>query len=237
MIDNSLKHELEAEVQADIKRKRLAVITCILVSVIGITSVAAWAQSQPNNQKQSDVSARANQPTSQPKSQPVADTTNKPNESTLDKAGASATINQTQSAKSQTYTPSPQVIDKVAFTASGQAIVSNYDQIVGLVTFSSSMSDDEKSNRIKQAVTLDQQYFGKTTDLRGQLVIANVSSGLYVDATELAESGVSKISVGLTYMNYWADNRSRTSDLQSGLGNVAQGANILLGFSSKLGQL
>lgn len=112
-----------------------------------------------------------------------------------------------------------------------------YSQIVELLTFTSSMTDSEKVSRIHQAQELDKHSFNQATALRGNLVSAGVSSGPFMDATELAENGVSKISVGLTFMDYWVNDRTRSSDLQIGLGSVGEGSQILLEFSNSLNRL
>lgn len=142
--------------------------------------------------------------------------------------------NQAQSNNQQTSTPQPQGIDKTAFIADGEKLMDDYGQIVELVTFPVSISDEEKADRIKQALALDEQHFNQVTRLRSNLVTAEVTNGPYMEATELAEDGIAKISVGLTFMNYWADDHSRTSDLQSGANNIAEGADTLSQFSQEL---
>jgi hypothetical protein len=113
-------------------------------------------------------------------------------------------------------------------------MLSNYGDIVNTVDFNSTDTVATKISRIKQAVALDKQYFSQVTRLRGQLVSADISSGKYLDLTNAAESAVSKISVGLTFMNYWATDQSRSSDLSDGTDMVTQGAALLLQYSNSL---
>lgn len=235
MIDNSFKRELDAELMANAKRRFITIVVCTVVIAIGAMGVYVWIAHQTKDAK--ITYTEDNQPNSAIRSQdgPKGATEfSSPSPSQID---ATALKGQSSAAEPQTYTSTTPSVNKAAFVSSGQTIIANYNQIVGLVTFSPSMSDGDKISRIEQAVALDRQYFSKTTDLRGQLVLAGVSSGPYMNATELAESGVSKISVGLTFMDYWANNSSRTNDLQSGLSGVAQGSSILLDFSNELGRL
>ena len=137
--------------------------------------------------------------------------------------------------------PTPQssqpAVDRADFFSSGRQIVGKYDQIVGLVTFTASMTDDSKASRIQQAIALDRQYFSRVSDLRGKLVWAGVDSGPYMEAVEAVESGASKISVGLTFMQYWVDDRARASDLEVGLAGVGQGSHMLTQASRQLNSL
>ena len=99
------------------------------------------------------------------------------------------------------------------------------------------MTDDSKASRIQQAIALDRQYFSRVSDLRGKLVWAGVDSGPYMEAVEAVESGASKISVGLTFMQYWVDDRARASDLEVGLAGVGQGSHMLTQASRQLNSL
>lgn len=237
MSSDFLKREIEAEARATTKNKVITIATVATILVSGVFGFGYWY---------SHVNPSAQQPTSsvdRPKvEEKSGDTASKPTDtSTPNTPPQSSATSSQQSPAQQISTPSyqysPTTISKSAFTASSNQLVASYSQIVALVTFAPSDSDDAKADRIRQAVSLDRQAFSSTTSLRSQLVSAELSSGPYVDATSLAESGVSKISVGLTFMNYWANDRSRASDLQSGLGSVTEGSNILLTFSQKLNAL
>lgn len=235
MTDNSFKREFEAEAKASSKRRRNTLIVSAVVVLAGCVGTVAWAQSRPNEPAKTEARSVTYESFDEAENQPKDEPERQTQQATSNAASAPQS-NQAQTTP-HTYAPAPQSINKAAFISDGKAVLSAYNQIVGLVTFSSSMSDDEKASRIKQAVSLDKQSTGKVTNLRGHLVWANISSGPYMNATELAESGISKLSVGLTFMNFWADNRSRTSDLQGGLGEVTQGSNILIQFSQKLNAL
>lgn len=235
MIDKSFKRELDAELRASAKRKVITLVVCAVVITIGIVGVCVWIAHQAKDSK--ITYTKDSQPNSEIRNQETPGDTTEDSGSSPSQINVTAPKTQASTTEPQPYSPTAPSVNKATFISSGKTIIANYNQIVGLVTFDPSMSDSDKVASIKQAVALDRQYFSKTTDLRGQLVLANVSSGPYMEATELAESGVSKISVGLTFMNYWADNPSRTNDLQSGLGGVAQGSSILLDFSNALGRL
>ncbi len=230
-MDLSLKEELEAEtIYERSSRKRLIVFTAILIGLVGAVGSALFLSSADQQIKTQEMSNEPNQP----QSREDASESIKDNVETQAVNPSPTPSVPPPSSAPQSYSPQPQSINKATYLADASKVLANYNEIVGLVTFSSSMSDSEKVSRIKQAATLDRQYFGKTTNLRGQLVMANVSNGPYMEATKLAESGVSKISVGLTFMGYWADNQSRTSDLQTGLGGVSEGSEMLLQLSQKL---
>lgn len=237
-MNNSFKQELEAEINAATKSKfRSRLMTVGLLAVLGILGVSWVASAQShsvNDMPGEDVSYVENKDAQEPLKEPKPEAKDEPASAQMAPTPGG---DSTTPAVSTTPPASNNAVDHSAFIADGRKTIANYNQIVGLVTFTSSMSDEQKAGRIKQAVALDKQYFSQVPDLRGHLVWANVSSGPYMDATKLAEDGVSKISVGLNSMNYWADNRSRTTDLQIGLGYVGQGSNILLQFSQKLNAL
>lgn len=232
-MDTSLKQEIEAESKAATRHKIILRVLLGLVAFIILSGLILFEVATEASHKEittapvaSDDSTEANTNTK------PADISSSPNTTP-----SSSSITASPTSAPQSYTPIPTSLNRSAFIAQGRQIATNYGQIVNLVTFNSSLPDSEKASRIKQAKALDGQYFKQVTNLRGQLVGAGISSGPYMDATQLAENGVSAISVGLTFMNYWADNPSRTSDLNGGLGNVSQGSSALLQFSQKLSAL
>lgn len=235
MSDNSFRQELEAEIHSTTKDEfRARLIKVGLILVVCVLGVVWGIQSLPRGDQQGVASS-----TNEDVQQPPESLTRDVDAQAVDTPPptSSVSVPQPSAPIPSTAPPSSNGIDRNAFIADGQKTMANYNQIVGLTTLDPSMSDSEKANRIKQAATLDRQYFSQVTNLRGYLVWANVSSGKYTEATELAESGVSKISVGLTFMSYWANDHSRTNDLQGGLGDITQGSNILLQFSQKLNAL
>jgi len=239
--ETSDSYSLKAEVEADSKaaaKKRLAARIILSAFLLFVVSASAFAWTHSHGPDAAEVST----PEVQGASTETAATSPTPSQTQAPSpaptaATASPSPAQAQQTIPSKYSPAPIAISKSAFIADGNKVMANYSHIVELINFDASTSDAEKTARIKNAVALDSPSFSQVTSLRGQLVSANVTSGPYMDATELAESGVSKISVGLIFMNYWADNHSRTSDLQSGAGGAAEGASILLKFSQKLNSL
>lgn len=238
MSSDFLKREIEAEARVAIKSKIITVVTITFLVIIGSVGIAYWYSHRASTSNQpmtTNIGSQTDEKTDVVNSKPA--NTDVPNVQKAQNSTTSSQQSQPQQTASSSYQYSPTAINKGAFIASGNQIMASYSQIVALVTFAPSDSDDAKADRIRQAVSLDRQAFSSVTSLRSQLVSAELSSGPYVDATNLAESGVSKISVGLTFMNYWANDRSRASDLQSGLGGITEGSNILLTFSQKLNAL
>ncbi|MGB4800308.1 MAG: hypothetical protein WBP03_02215 [Candidatus Saccharimonadales bacterium] len=238
MSSDFLKREIEAEAKEATKNKAITIVTVATIIVLGVFGFGYWYSHRANPSVQRPAlsvdQSKAKEKTNDIASKPTdTSTPNTPSQSNA--TGSQQSPAQQTSTSSYQY--SPTTISKSAFIASSNQVMASYSQIVALVTFAPSDSDDAKADRIKQAVSLDRQAFSSATSLHSQLVSAELSSGPYVDATNLAESGVSKISVGLTFMNYWANDRSRASDLQSGLGGVNEGSNILLTFSQKLNAL
>lgn len=242
-MDHSLRDEFEAEVRSAHKSKRIILISVSIASLLLIiicsTVVYAWNQKQAEMSKLTDTNVNNNKTpslpdntTEEPSSKSGVDTQIKPTVSTSPIPTA-----QSKSTTQTHYTPTPTPISREAFIADGNKTIANYNQIVGLVSFSGTVTNAEKTSRIRSAVALDKQYFNQVINLRSRLVNAEVSSGIYMDATLLAEHGVSAISVGLTFMEYWANNNSRISDLNSGLGGVGEGSNYLLQLSQKLDSL
>lgn len=239
MSSDFLKREIEAEAKAATKNKAITIAIIATILVSGVFGLGYWYSHRANPSTQQPASSvdrpKAEEINSGTASKPTDTST--PNAQPAQVSASSGQQNAAQQTSSPSYQYSPTTISKSAFIASSNQIMASYSQIVALVTFAPSDSDDAKADRIRQAVSLDRQAFSSATSLRSQLVSAELSSGPYVDATNLAESGVSKISVGLTFMNYWANDRSRTSDLQSGLGGITEGSNVLLTFSQELNAL
>lgn len=230
----SIKDELNAEIATDHRHRRHIIIALLLIFVcitlLGLYTTYYLYNSHKDietNQTIDETPAIENEIDNKPSSEitntqiPSADNTQ---------------TTQVQPDSQQPYIAPVISIDRDDFISDSNKTMDNYSQIVDLLNFGS-ISDSEKTNRIKQAIALDRQYFSQVTDLRANLVWANVSDGPYMEAVELEESGVSKISVGLTFMNYWADNHSRVDDYNIGLGDVGVGAKILLEFSDKLNSL
>lgn len=234
-----LKRELSAQAKKDKKFKYVKIGLSLFIFIIVLSGLSFLPESS-NRQENEKAENRTVQQHVEDESDSTGENeTHEPNSQQEEsivpsESQAEPQDNHTQSNNQQTYTPQSQDIDKTAFIADGEKLMGNYGQIVELVTFPSSISDEEKADRIKQALELDEQHFNQVTRLRSNLVTAEVTSGPYMEATELAEDGIAKISVGLTFMNYWADDHSRTSDLQSGANNIAEGADTLSQFSQKL---
>lgn len=239
MSSDFLKREIEAEAKTATKNKTITIATVATILVLGVFGFGYWYSHSANSSVQRPAlsvdQSKAEEKTNGIASKPTD--TGAPNTQPSQSNATSSQQSPAQQTSTPSYQYSPTTISKSAFIASSNQVMASYSQIVALVTFASSDSDDAKADRIRQAVSLDRQAFSSVTSLRSQLVSAELSSGPYVDATNLAESGVSKISVGLTFMNYWANDRSRASDLQSGLGGITEGSNILLTFSQKLNAL
>lgn len=243
-MDHSLKDEFEAEVRSAHKSKRIIRISVsiagLLLIIIFSTIVYAWNQQQVKMSKMTDTSEKTDKAPLLPDNNSTKESVSKDSVDSQTKPTTSNTPTpkaQSESTSQTPYTPTPAPISREAFIADGNITIANYNQIVGLVTFSGTVTSAEKTSRIRSAIALDKQYFNQVIDLRSRLVNAEVSSGIYMDATLLAEHGVSAISVGLTFMGYWADNNSRASDLNSGLGGVGEGSNYLLQLSQKLDSL
>jgi hypothetical protein len=234
-----LKREIEAEAKAVTRSRAITIAVATPVLVLSLLGFGYWYSHRERTPNQSTatsigyprVEEKANVTSNEPTSTSV------PNTQKAQSGTTSSQQKPPQQTPSPSYQYTPTVISKSAFIASGNQMMASYSEIVGLVTFAPSDSDDAKADHIRQAVALDRQAIRNTTALRGQLVSAEISSGPYMDITSLAESGAAAISVGLNSMNYWANDRSRTSDLQSGLGGVTEGSNILLTFSQKLNAL
>jgi hypothetical protein len=102
-----------------------------------------------------------------------------------------------------------------------------------LVIFGPSTSQEQKVAGIKQAYALDKQYFNEVTNLRMLINSANSVPSKYTNLVNLAENGVSAVSVGVGELYGWATGSS-TSSVDSGNGMVSQGATSLLQFSQQL---
>lgn len=213
--------------QPSTKRKlvifTMGLIVLILI-MIGSSAVYALVFYRPDSSR--ETTTVSDNLASEPEDN-KPQTTHKSSDTTAD---SQPTISSTVSG-STTYKTS---FDKNKYISAGYITVANYNKIVELVTFTPSMSEDDKADRIKQAVSLDRQYFSQVTDLRECLVLADISSGPYVDATALAESSVSKISNGVTFLSYWADSRSRTSSFVTGAEAVQEGKDSLDVFAQRL---
>lgn len=229
--DTSFLDELNAVNQKRKLRLRyggVALAVLLVLAVFGLHSISVKqvASNQKLKETTSNGAADINQSDPQSLATPTPNTT------------PAATSASTQAKQGQPITVSPPqpngVVDKTAFIANSNQMLGNYGDIVSTVNFSSTDTVATKISRIKQAVALDKQYFSQVTRLRGQLVSAGVSSGKYLDLTNTAESAVSKVSVGLTFMNYWATDQSRSSDFSSGTDMVTQGATLLLQYSDSL---
>ncbi len=239
MSSDFLKREIEAEAKAMTRSKAITIAVTTPVLVLSLLGFGYWYSHReltPNQSTATSISyPRVEEQVNVTSNEPTS--TSVPNTQKAQSDTTSSQQKPSQQTPSPSYQYSPATISKGAFVASGNQIMASYSQIVELVTFAPSDSDDAKADRIRQAVSLDRQAFSNATSLRSQLVSAELSNGPYMDAANLAESGVSKISVGLTFMNYWANDRGRTNDLQSGLGGVNEGSKILLTFSQKLNAL
>lgn len=232
----SLKDEVEADSKAAAKKSLITRITLSSFLLVTVSASAfAWTHSHNSDAAEESAPEVQGAYTETATTSPTPSQTQTP--SSTPTAATASPPAQVQQAIPFKYSPAPIAINKSTFIADGNKVMANYSHIIELINFDASTSDAEKTARIKNAVALDSPSFSQVTSLRGQLVSANITDGPYMDATELAESGVSKISVGLIFMNYWADNHSRTSDLQSGVGGAAEGASILLKFSQKLNSL
>lgn len=237
-LNTSLKDEIENEIKSSDSSKRNLVIAGAVALVIAGSTGIVWARTNPSSQQEHSTESQLSetsggQDEQQPDQSPVENIDENKNSPSTTAPAAEPT----QANATKPYTPPAQSLDRNKFISDGTKIMQNYNQIVGLLTFTSSMTDSEKVSRIQQAQNLDKQYFNQATNIRGNLVRAEISSGPFMDAVELAENGVSKISVGLVFMGYWASDRSRSTDLEIGLGSVGEGSQILLEFSSSLNGL
>ena len=239
MMNNFLKDELEAEIKMASKHKHVVfavIVSSLFILIVGGTTAFAWVQGQANHRKNTEMPTVINDlPIPVESKTDNAPTTKSPEVQTSVTSNTTQTT-QPQSTSQQSYTPPTVSIDRDKFLSDGNKVMAHYSQIVDLLNFGS-ISDSEKTNRIKQAVALDRQYFSQVTDLRANLVWANISDGPYMEAVELAESGVSKISVGLGSLGEWADDHSTLYNYSTGMGMITQGTNILLDFSNRLGSL
>ncbi len=229
----SLKHEIEAEISLSDRNRRIALVAGISLSLVILITVVMWFNSRPDKIAGADntgTSSGVNSIQLQSGSTPV---------NTAPEGSESPTGPVTPTAKAKTpaaYVPSSASvpIDKSSFIAGGRQLIADYNQIVGLLTFSGSMTDAEKASRIKQAMALDKQYHTRVFNLRAMASQAGVSSGAYMQTIERAEDAIASIRTGLTFMGYWANDRSKADDLQVGLGSVGRGSKGLLELSSAL---
>lgn len=239
MMNNFLKDELEAEIKMASKHKHVVfavIVSSLFILIVGGTTAFAWSQSQANHRKNTELPSVTNDLPIPVESQMDNVSTAEPPEAQTSTINSTMQTTQSQSTSQQGYTPPLVIIDRDKFLSDGNKTMVNYSQIVDLLNFGS-ISDSEKTNRIKQAVALDRRYFSQVTDLRENLVWANISDGPYMEAVELEESGVSKISVGLGGLDEWADDHSTPYSYNTGMGMITQGARILLDFSNKLNTL
>ena len=238
MFSDVLKRELEAENRAAARSRRIGILVGMVFLFVFACGAFLVVQNRSTNAKRDNVlnvSQNSKQPT---KNASNTATTVKPN----NPSPTSQTVTSHQPVKSQSVSvvplPKPSgVVDRAAFIADANKTLTTYGQVISLVNFSSADTDAVKAGRITQAVALDQQNFSQVTSLRSLLASAGVTSGKYMDLTELAESSVAKVSTGLTFMNYWVSDHSQTSDLNIGTGNVAQGAGLLLQLPNQLSAL
>lgn len=233
MSDDFLKRELEAEAKASSKRKRITLLSVTLLMITGVFILGTW-QTAPASDDTIELQTTDNSPSGN------GDNTANPDQAAQDSTPSTSSLetprtSQPQQSTLHTYSPAPIPVNKAAFVADASTMLANYGHIVNLVTFTPGMSDAEKTNRIKQAYSLSGS--SNQVTLRTHLVSAEISSGPYVEATELAERGIAAICVGLIFMDYWADDHSRTSNLQTGLGGVTEGVQALLGLPDKLNRL
>ncbi len=240
MSDNFLKEAFEAEAYHEAARNKRLLIIVPIASIIAVTAAILILRQQPAPDSE-ELSANSSPEVSvtKEKSEKPKDEEND-NVDGIETQKSSSSISapeQSQSTGSQQYVPPARSLNRASFITDGNKTLSNYSTIVELMTFPDSTPENEKLNRARKAISLDRQYFSQVSDLRGHLVWANVSSGPYMEATVSAEKGAAKISAGLTLVDYWVNNQSRASDLQSGLGMIGEGSRILLDFSSKLSVL
>lgn len=235
MNPSSLKDELEAEIKQSEsgRRKKVVLVLCCLPLLLCL-GLALLASLPPSGQR-----AAADSPG-------VIEPSREVEASTKTSATASPEASQTAStplAKAEGNSlSSPELsatgaIDTAAFKALGHRIGGYYGNIVELVTFPAGMNDNEKVSRIKQSYALDKQYFREVIGLRAMVNSANNVPPEYMSVVELAESGVSAISVGVDGLNRWADNPNGTASLEGNLGMVERGARGLRVLAEKLDQL
>lgn len=130
--------------------------------------------------------------------------------------------------------PSPRSFDRVAFMADAHTILESYGDIVGKVTFGPSMPDTVKAERIYEAQHLDRRAFRQIHDLRGHLFHTEGDIAIYQEVEDRIQHGIIRISNGLVFMGYWADDQSKMSNLHIGTSAVGEGAQALLEAGEKL---
>lgn len=236
----SLKDELDLEIKTSARHKYLTVAilsVCLLLTLTLVPIVyASYQLEKKQSSRDSIVTDNKNKGTDELTNDNVNEVEDIP-ASTSPSENSSQIVFPAQTTKPQKYEPSIVPLNKENFVADGNVVLDNYSHIVNLVSFSGNVSNIAKGESIKEATTVDNKSFSQVTDLRGHLVLAEINSGPYMDAVELAESGVSKISVGLVFMGYWVKDNSRTDDLNIGLASVGEGSKILLIFAQKLESL
>lgn len=227
MSSDFLKQAIEAENQGYIRRKAVLIATSLVLLTAGSgAAIFLWSQSH------SEAPQRPITSSGDGSAIPLMQTTTQAPEASSPVGTANptqSTAKPSQKPTNQTYVPLPKpsgVVDHNAFVADMQQVITTYRHIVSLVAFSPNDSDDFKANRIRQALALERQSF-PAINPRTHLTRAGVDSGKYVELTELSESARAKIAVGLGSMEDWADDRSKTSYYNSGIGMVNQGVQIL----------
>jgi hypothetical protein len=232
--DDFLKREIETASRTATKR-RLVVLVCALTlmaccALLTFFVTRSDAKSPDQIALTAGDSVQATDENKQSSAGPKPESVNSPQTP----ANAAPTL------QSGTAVPLPGpsgVVDHNAFVMDAQRTLVTHGNIVGLVNFGPSLSDDTKADRIKQAVDLDKGAFNQVPDIRAHLVWAGVTDGKYMDITKLIESGVSKISIGLLSLEDWADDHSDTLNLSDGSNTVSEGAALLLQASQLLGAL
>lgn len=237
--NTSLKDELEAETKAAYRHKVKAIIIGLIVLTIGtISTVGAVAHTRPSSNPTSRSSDIAQITTDINKDATPASTSSNAIAAPQTGAPKSTGISSSsQTSTAQSVPASPQAIDRTTFIASANKVIADYNQIVGLVSFNQSTPDNTKSAAIDNAHALDLQYFSQVTSLRAQINDTSITSGPYLQATQMAEDGASKISLGIDTVEYWVNDHSRRNELTSGAGEITQGADVLVGLSQQLNNL
>jgi hypothetical protein len=220
MSSDFLKQAIEAESQGDARRKAVLVASglVLLIAVSG-AAISLWSQSH------SEAPERPITSSGDGSAIPLMQTTTQAPEGSNSVGTANptqSTAKPSQKPVNQTYVPLPKpsgVVDHNAFVADARVLVARYSEIVGLVSFSPTDSDEVKASKIRQAAALDRQSFG-TLGVRKHLVMAGVESGRYMELTELAESAM----VDVKNLERWTNDKSDALSYDYGLSDIRKGA-------------
>lgn len=238
MNEFSLKDELDADIKrADSsQRKKRRVIGCVLsLACLSIVITPLVLQRSTEKENEADHQSPTTHHSNPEEAAQQESDHATPRNTSQPQIGASQ--NTTASPQPSYTPPAPSPINKAEFQALGHRTGANYANIVELVTFPSGMSNDDKLIRVKQAYALDKQHFSEVTGLRGMVNMAANTPPEYMAAVELAESGVSNISVGVDGLNRYFTNPNSVSSLEVSTGSIEKGARELLQFSEKLNGL